>query len=168
MSPSALEHSLDHLWDTSSDRRDARVEGLKTLGRLGLGVARAIRDRRLPDPSSPEWLEPPAPAFYVLPRVDRWSRVSPDAGSEDRLERIHQAGRWQVSSTTVLTAWLQPGADGLAVFIGNERVGTVPADAFTRAVEAANFREEFVVLQARLTRRDQPPGYLLEVALPPA
>ena len=138
--PSAVEHSLDHLWDSPADRRDARVEGLKTLGRLGLGVARAIRDGDLPDPSSPEWLEPPTPAFYVLPLVDRWSRVSPDDGSEDRLERIHQAGHSQVTSTTVLTAWLQPGPDGLAVFIGQERVGTVPADAYTRTVEAASFR----------------------------
>ncbi|MBE2320766.1 hypothetical protein DVA67_032705 [Solirubrobacter sp. CPCC 204708] len=120
MSPSAVEHSLDHLWDTSADRRDARVEGLKTLGRVGIGVARAIRDHELDAPSRPEWLEPPAPAFYVLPLTDRWSRVRLDAGNEDRLERIHEAGRSRVPSIAVLVAWLQPGADGLTVLIGQD------------------------------------------------
>jgi hypothetical protein len=40
-------------------------------------VAQAIRARELPDWSTPQWLEPPAPAFYELPGGDRWSPVSP-------------------------------------------------------------------------------------------
>jgi hypothetical protein len=149
------------------------VQGLKALGRLGLGVAKVIRDGELPDLSTPQWLEPPEPAFYELPRGDRWSLLSLEPGIEERLERIHQAAWPRVMGIAAVNAWLQPEPNGadIAVYIGRERVGVIAADAlaaYQPVMQAAKFREELPILAARLARRTEPPGYLLELALPPS
>jgi hypothetical protein len=173
-SPLELELTLDHLWDTPAERMRTGVQGLKALGRLGLGVAKVIREGELPDLSRPQWLEPPEPAFYELPRGDRWSRLSLEPGIDERLERIHQAARPHIMSIAAVSAWLQPDPNGvdIAVYIGRERVGLIPADAlaaYQPVMQAATFREELPILAARLTRRTEPPPrYLLELALPPS
>jgi hypothetical protein len=172
-SPLALEHTLDHLWDTPGDRIRGGVQGLRALGRLGLGVAKAIRDHELPDLSTPEWLEPPEPAFYELPRSDRWILVSLDPDIGARLDRIHRAARPRVADIAFVPAWLQAdGSDaaGIGVFIGRDRVGVIPDDAvaaYRPTMHAARFRDEWPCLPARLARRTQPPSYLLELAMPP-
>jgi hypothetical protein len=172
-SPLELELTLDHLWDTPAERMRIGVQGLKALGRFGLGVAKVIREGELPDLSRPQWLEPPEPAFYELPRGDRWIRLSLEPGIDERLERIHQAAPPRVMSMAAVSAWLQPEPNGadIAVYIGRDRVGVVPADAlaaYQPVMQAATFREELPILAARLTRRTEPPGYLLELALPPS
>jgi hypothetical protein len=171
-SPLALEHTLDHLWDTPAERFDSGVQGLKALGRLGVGVAKAIRNRELPDLSTPQWLEPPDPAFYALPRSDHWTLVTLAPGIDDQLERIHQAARPRILGVAPVMAWLQPepSSDDIAVFIGHDRLGLIPADAvdsYRPIMRSARFREEFPVLAARLTHRTRPPHDLLELTLPP-
>jgi hypothetical protein len=171
-SPLGLERALDHLWDTPAERFHNGVQGLRALGRMGLGAAKAIRDRELPDWSRPQWLEPPEPAYYELARTDRWAQVTLEDEVEDRLERIHHAVHPRVLGIASLTAWLKTGPNGsdIAVHIGQQRLGVLPADtaaAYRPIMQSAAFREEFPVLAARLTHRAQPPRYLLEINRPP-
>ena len=159
-SPIGLEQTLDHLWDTPAERVHTGVQGLKVLGRFGLGVARAIRDRELPDLSNPQRLEPPEPAFYELPRGDQWRRVSLERGMDDRLEHIHQAARPHILGVVSLTAWLQPepNSPDIVVYIGQERVGVLSADDDDAA--AARLLAEHAVsgLPRRAPGARRPPG----------
>jgi hypothetical protein len=170
-SPLSIEFTLDHLWDTPADRVRQGFQGLKALSRFGLGLAKAIRDHELPDMSTPEWLEPPEPAFYELPRGDRWIEAALDRGVEDWLERVRQEARPRAFGLASLHAWLAPAPDGIAVHIGDRRIGLIAGDAvpaYAPVMRAAAFREELPCLRARLARRGQPPRPILELALPPA
>jgi hypothetical protein len=175
-SPFWFETTLDHLWDTPADRVRLGVQGLKALGRFGLGVAKAIREHELPDISTPGWLEPPDPAFYELPRTDRWISMSLDPDVNGWLERVHQAARPRVFGIASVDAWLKPEFDDsdvhkIGVYIGEKQVGLIPDDAvaaYLPAIKAATFREELPYLPARVARRDQRPSYMVELALPPS
>jgi len=170
-SPLWIEQTLDHLWDTPADRVRLGLRGLKAAGRLGLGVAKAIRDRELPDMSSPEWLEPPDPAFYELPRGDRWISVPLDSGVEEWLDRVLESARPRWFGIASLTAWLKPETNGhIGVHVGNRRVGLIPDDAvaaYMPTMQAARFREELPCLPAGLARRGDPPDYMIELVVPP-
>lgn len=175
-SPLWFEQTLDHLWDTPADRVRLGFQGLKALGRFGLGVAKTIRDRELPDMATPVWLEPPDPAFYELPRGGRWIVVSLDPGVDGWLERVHQAARSRFFGIASVDAWLKPEPDDsdankIGVYVGEKRVGVIPDDAvvaYLPTMQAATFREELPYLAARLARRGQPLSYMLELVLPPS
>jgi hypothetical protein len=175
-SPLWFETTLDHLWDTPAERIRLGVQGLKALGRFGLGVAKAVREHELPDMSTPDWLEPPDPAYYEVPHGDRWTLVSLEPGTESWLERVHQAARTRIFGIASVDAWLKPESDDseperIGVYIGEHRVGAIPDDtvpAYLPTLKAATFREELPYVQARLARRGQPPRYMLELDLPPS
>jgi len=88
-SPLWVEQSLDHLEDPPDRRRDT-VEGLKLFGRIGLGIAKAVRNRELPDLTPPAWLDPPDRAVYEFPS-DHWIEVSLDPAADPWLDRVHNA-----------------------------------------------------------------------------
>jgi hypothetical protein len=173
-SPLWYERTLDHLWDTPADRVRLGVRALKGLGRLGLGVVKAVREHEWPDISRPDWIAPPDPAFYEVPGADRWTMVSLASGVDGWLERVYQAARPQVFDVATVDAWLKPetpdsGMDKIGVYVGEQRVGVVPHDAvaaYLPILEAATFREELPFLQARLTRRGQPASVMLELVQP--
>jgi hypothetical protein len=174
-SPHWIEQTLDHLWDTRADRARLGLHGLKLAGRLGLGIAKAVRDRELPDISPPSWLAPPERAAYTLPSSDRWVGVQLDPGATGWLERAHDATPRLGAMATGLRAWLdwdsKPPTPGSrpAVHLGERRVGVLSGDAgapYLAAMKDAEFRDELPNTAARLTRRDSPPHWLLELSKP--
>jgi hypothetical protein len=174
-SPLWFEQTLDHLHDSSAEKRELLVKGLIGAGKLGIKAFKGIREgRSLPDLSVPDWLEPPARAAWSVPRQHpgRWAEVQISEGSEEWLERVYQAIPRLFGSTASLQAWLDWDANEehcLAVHIGERWVGRLDESAATacRAVmDAAGERDESPNTQARLTPRPRPAGYLLEVQLP--
>jgi hypothetical protein len=170
-SPLWMERTLDHLWDTPAQQVRLALQGLTVLGRFGLGVAKAIRDRELPDLSTPDWLEPPDPAFYELPRAEKWIAIELDPDAYDWLERVHAAAR-PIAGIASVDSWLrwQPGNDRsrIAVHIGERAVGTMPENVtpvYLDAMSAADFREELARVPSRLARRPAQ-TFLLELASP--
>jgi hypothetical protein len=174
-SPLWIEQRLDHLWGNRADRARLAVHGLTLVGRLGLGIAKAVAKRELPDISTPAWLEPPERAAYVLPGVDRWvaAQLEPDAAAW--LERAHDAAPRLGATVVNIRAWLDRDPDApavpsrLAVHLGERRVGVLLDEAaapYLPAMQAATFRDELPNVAARLTRRDTPPHWLLELAKP--
>jgi hypothetical protein len=143
------------------------------LGRLGAGLVRAVRDRRLPDLSVPERLAPPSQAVYAVPRHPNHLRVAvhldPTAGPW--LDEVYAALPKVLDTPIDFDAWLTPGEagrDGLAVCIGPQRVGRLDDDAsaaFAPIMHAAAQRDELPYTAAALRRRGEG-GYLLEVQLP--
>lgn len=173
-SPLWLENTLDHLWDTPADHVQLGIKLLKGAGRFGLGVAKAIRDRELPDLSTPDWLEPPDHALYEVPRSHQWiaADLDPDAGPW--LERVHEAAPHPLGVAT-LTAWVRRvdghlcDAGDIEVYLGEGRVGQIPsvaAGAYAGVLADAAFRDEHPCLEAHLARRDSPPEYVLELGRP--
>ncbi len=73
--PLWYEQTLDQLGASRAQEAQRTAEGWKALGRIGLGVVKAISERKLPDLSRPGWLDPPAGAAYGVPRNarDRWT-----------------------------------------------------------------------------------------------
>jgi hypothetical protein len=146
---------------------------LKGAARFGLGVAKAIRDRELPDLSVPDWLEPPDHALYEVPRSDQWIAAELDPDAHAWLDRAHQAAPHPFGIAT-LNAWLRrPSdvtgtADALDTYLGEQRVGKVPAEeavAYAGVVADAAARDEHPCLKAHLARRGS--EYVLELAKPP-
>ena len=174
-SPLWFEQTLDHLHDTSAEKRELLVKGLFSAGKLGIKAFKGLREGRSPpDLSLPDWLEPPARAAWSVPRQHpgRWAEVQIAEGSGEWLHRVYQAIPRLIGSTASLKAWLDWDTDEeryLAVHIGERRVGMLDESATTayRAVmAAAGERDESPYTQARLTPRPGPGGYLLEVQLP--
>ena len=90
-SPLWIENHLDHLWDSPEDRVQLGVTMLRGAARLGLGVAKAIRDREIPNLSAPDWLEPPDHALYELVWSDQWTAAELDPDARRWLDRVHEA-----------------------------------------------------------------------------
>jgi hypothetical protein len=174
-SPLWFEQTLDHLHDTSADKRELLVKGLISAGKLGIKAFKGIREgQSVPDLSVPEWLRPPIRAAWPVPRQHpaRWAEVQIAEESGEWLDRVYQAVPRLIGSTASLEAWLDWDADrkrDLAVHVGELKVGMLDESATTafRAVmEAAGERDESPSTQARLTPRPTPGRYLVEVALP--
>jgi hypothetical protein len=68
-----IEATLDHLNDSTSEQVRNAVSG---LARIGAGVLKVVRQKRLPDLRQPGWLEPPERACYEHARGDRWIDVT--------------------------------------------------------------------------------------------
>jgi hypothetical protein len=174
-SPLWFEQTLDHLHDTSAEKRELLVKGLVSAGKLGIKAFKGIREgRSLPDLSVPDWLKPPARAAWSVPRQHpgRWAEVQIVEGSEEWLDRVYQAIPRLFGSTASLEAWLDWDANDeryLAVHVGERGVGRLDEPATTAyrpVMVAAGERDESPCAQARLTPRPSPGGYLLEVQLP--
>jgi hypothetical protein len=172
-SPLWIESRLDHLWDSPEDRVQLGIKMLKGAARLGIGVAKAIRDRELPDMSLPDWLEPPDHALYEVPRSDEWVAAELDPDARAWLDRAHEAAP-RAFGIAMLSSWLRPaegtdGAEALDIYIGEHRVGKVPAEdtlAYEAVVADATARGEHPCLEAHLARRGT--NYILELAKPAA
>lgn len=171
-SPLWVESRLDHLWDSPEDRVQQGIKMLKGAARLGLGVAKAIREREIPSLSPPDWLEPPDHALYEVPRSDLWiaAELAPEA--RPWLDRVYEASPHPFG-ITMLSAWLSRpdgetgAAQALDVHLGERRVGTVPAQevgAYAQVMAAAAARDEHPCLDAHLAHRDG--QYLLELTKP--
>ncbi|HTB70374.1 MAG TPA: hypothetical protein VK707_05290 [Solirubrobacteraceae bacterium] len=182
MDPLAVEQAIDQLSTSHRERARQGAEALKTLGKIGLGVANVIRTRELPelpDMSVPDWLEPPARAVYAVPQSRepsrQWTAVQLDEGSAERLRRVHTAvpRLIKIVESATFDAWLdwaplQSEGGVLQVHLGEQRVGLLDEDAiatYSQVMEAAAQREELPCVAARLTPIATA-GYLLEVALP--
>jgi len=183
MDPLRIEQAIDQLWTSRAERAYQGARALKTLGKIGLTVANAIRTRELPelpDMSVPDWLEPPAPAVYAVPQSREqgrgWTAVKLDEGTEKWLDRVHAAvpRLVKIVESATLDAWLDWGAsqdDGglLHVHLGERHVGSLDEEAtaaYINVIEAAAEREELPCVEARLTPIAEGSSYLLEVALP--
>jgi hypothetical protein len=183
MSPLQVEQRIDQLWTSPAERARQGAQALKTLGKIGLTVANAIRTRELPeipDMSVPEWLEPPARAVYTVPQSrdpgHQWAAVQSEEDSDEWFQRVHAAVPRLIKSveSATLDAWIDrgPGKEAgglLEVHIGDRRVGWLDEHAtaaYTKVVDAAAQREELPCVGARLTPITAEAGYLLEVALP--
>jgi hypothetical protein len=172
-SPLWIESGLDRLWDSREDRVQLGIKVLKGAARFGLGVAKAIRDRELPDPSVPDWLEPPDHALYEVPRSDQWIAAELDPDADAWLDRAHQAAPHPFG-IAMLSAWLRrrgdvtDTTDALDIYVGDQRVGTVPAEAavaYAGVMADAAARDEYPCLEAHLARRGS--RHVLELAKPP-
>lgn len=142
------------------------------LGRIGAGLARTVRDGKLPDLSIPEWLAPPARAAYAVPRNRDRARAAAllDPDAADWLEEIYDALPKVLDNPVDFDAWLDPDAGGeaLAVHVGQRRVGVLDeraAAAFAPVMRAAAERDELPYTAAAI-RRLAGGRYLLEVQLP--
>jgi hypothetical protein len=184
--PLWIQRQIDDLFTSRAERRQQAAEGLKVLGKLGLGAANAIRKRELPelpDMSVPAWVEPPSEAVYAVPQSHdpshRWTAVELDEGSDDWLARVHAAvpRLFKIDNSPTFDAWLDWGptddeASGLiAVHIGERRVGSLDDSStvlYRPVMDAATERAELPCVQARVTPGPEGAGYLLEVALPAA
>ena len=163
--PLWFEGRLDRLETTRAERAQQGVQALKTLGKFGLFVAKAIREHELPEPpdmSVPDWLEPPEPAVYAVPQRRgpgrRWTAVRLGKGVEEWLPRVHGAlpRLIEMVESATLEAWLE-GEQGdhlVSVHLGDRCVGTLDEDAtvaYHGVIDAAAQRAELVCVQARLT-----------------
>jgi hypothetical protein len=168
-SPLWTERTLDHLWDSPADQIRLGMRALKGVARFAMAAGKAIKDRELPDLSLPDWLEPPDHALYEFPSTDPVVGVNLDPDARPWLEGVYEALP-KVAGSGHLSAWLKrasPGGLELIVYLGERRVGSVPADAvpaYREVVGDAAFRDENPCVRARLTLRG--PGYLLEIARP--
>jgi hypothetical protein len=183
MDPLRIEQAIDQLWISHGERAREGAKALKTVGRIGLAVANAIRTHELPelpDMSVPEWLEPPPQAVYAVPRRDdpghQWTAVHLDAGNTDWLQSVYAAvPRFvEIVESATLDAWLdwehpQDRSGPLQVHLGERRVGVLDEEAtavYRDVADAAAQREELPCVEARLTPIRAEDNYLLEVALP--
>jgi hypothetical protein len=174
--PLWFERTLDRLAASPAEQAQQTVKALVELGRVGLGAIKAIREQRLPDLTTPGWLEPPDRAAYEIPSSGEnpWAAVQLNADAGDWLDRVRAARPKLLGTTLNLEAWLDWEDHGqpdqrLAVHIGAEPVGILDehaTEAFTAVMRAAAARGELPTTIARLTQR--PNGYLLEVQLPAA
>jgi hypothetical protein len=173
-SPLWIESQLDHLWDSPEDHVQLAIKVLKGAARFGLGVAKAIHDRELPDLSLPDWLEPPDHALYEVPRSDGWIAAELDPHARLWLDRVYQAAPHPFGIVS-LSAWLRSPtdetgtADALDIYVGEQRVGKVPAEeaaAYAGVVADAAARDEQPCLKAQLAWRGS--EYVLELAKPAA
>ena len=170
--PLWVEQTLDHLWDSPLDQAQSGIQALKTLGKVGLGMAKAIRERDFPDLSPPDWLEPPDDALYEFPATQPRVGVVLDHDARPWLDRIFDALP-KLEGLAALTAWLTepaaatPAIGHLIVHLGPQAVGTVPApdcEAFRSVCDAAAARAEHPCVQALLGRREG--DYLLQIGKP--
>lgn len=173
-SPLWIEQALDHLWDSPRERGVHTIDHIKSVGRIGATIFKALRgdDDAVPDLSPPDWLRPPEGAFYAAdwPRVDDWFVVPIDDAAHEWLERAHDAMA-RIGPSAVLDAWLSRSDDraDLAVHLGVQRVGCLDETVAAQCaplVQAAEARGEFACVRARLTPRPGPAAFLLEIGLP--
>jgi hypothetical protein len=168
--PVWIEQTLDTM---SLSRPEQWQRTSEMLGRLGAGLMRAARDRRLPDLSVPERLAPPVRAVYAVPRHPNHLRIAVDLDPEAGgwLDEVYAALPKVLDTPVDFDAWLRDdGAnDGrLTVNIGAHRVGRLDersTASFVPVMRAAAQRDELPYTAAALRRLD-PGGYLLEVQLP--
>lgn len=179
--PLWLEQRLDELRSSPAQRASERMQALQLLGRVGLGVAKTVHERKLPelrDMSLPASLEPPPQAVFAVAQSrqdgQRWSKVALDAGTERWLAAAHHElpRLVELVKTAQLEVWLDRISEDerqLAVHIGRRRVGLLDqhtSAAYAPAILAAQARAELPSIQARLTPLSQNRGYLLEAARP--
>ncbi len=173
--PLWVEVTLDKLHASRSDQLGS-VRRLASEGRrAAAGIAKAIRDREVPDLSSPAWLDPPEPAYYKIPFdiPKRWVRVFLEPDSRSWLEGVYEAITTALDSGT-LDAWIDRDElrpHQIVVHLGSKRTGVVTgehAERYKALLSAAAQRGELPVVAARITRRaDEPEAHLLELAIPP-
>ena len=183
MDPLGIEQAINQLWISHGERARNGAQALKTVGKIGLAVANAIRTHELPelpDMSVPEWLEPPPRAVYAVPQRDdpgyQWTAVALDEGNTDWLQRVYAAVSRlvEIVESVTLDAWLdwanpQDRSGPLQVHLGGRRVGLLDEEAtavYRDVADAAAQREELPCVEARLTPIRAEDNYLLEVALP--
>src|SRR6202012_5542940 len=169
--PVWIEQTLDTM---SLTRAEQWQRGGEMLGRLGAGLVRAVRDRRLAGLWAPERLAPPVEAVYAVPRHANHPRVAValDPGAGAWLDEVYDALPKPLGMPIDFDAWLRhDGADDrLAVSIGAHRVGRLDdraTAAFAVVMQAAADRDELPYTAAAI-RRHTDGGYLLEVQLPGA
>lgn len=163
--PLWVEHTLDRIADPPE-----LVDTLGALMKLGKAGLKLVRDG-LPDRPRPDWLSPPAYASYRVvnasPRAG--TEVVLDPGVDAYLERAYDEAP-KLAGTVSLDAWidrLQDG-DGLAVHLGDERVGTIArahVEDFAEVMRAATALDELPCLRACLALLAT--GYVLELDRPP-
>jgi hypothetical protein len=177
-SPLWCENTLDRLSASAAERTQQKQQAWEKLAKAGIGVTKALRDRKIPEMSLPQWLEPPDHVDYD-PRYpthsSRWIAVALDDSAREWLDRVYEAVP-RIGDSAALPAWIEPAADqpdkdfALAVHIGERRVGNLDghtAAMYSPLIDAAARRDELPGLAARLTPRPEPAGYLLELQLPP-
>lgn len=172
-SPLWIESQLDHLWDSREDQIVRVAQGVNGLLRFGVGAARAIRDRQLPDLTRPDWIEPPAHALYESPPSGNWCAVALDPHTTAYLDRVFDETPRVFGPILVLHPWIR-GVDGadpdcrdLEVLIGEQPVGKIlspDAAVYAPLLAAAARRGEHPCLDAHLAHRNG--QYILEVATP--
>jgi hypothetical protein len=167
--PVWIEKTVDTL---SLSRAEQWQRAGDALGRVGAGLARVVRDGRLPDLSVPELLAAPERATYAVPRhrsrVRAVVRLDPDAHAW--LDEVYDALPKVLDDPVDFDAWLDTDAAAgtLAVHVGPSRVGTLDEQAaasFAPVMRAAAERDELPYTAAGI-RRLANGGYLLEVQLP--
>jgi hypothetical protein len=172
-SPVWIESQLDHLWDSREDQIVRAAHAIKGLVRFGVGAAKAIRDRELPDLTRPEWLEPPARALYESPPSDNWGAVALDPRATAYLDRVFDQAPRLFGPVLVVTVWIRrrDGPDqrdhDVDVLIGEEPVGKIAspdAAVYEPLLAAAARRGEFPCLDAHLAHRNG--QYILAVPTP--
>ncbi|HTC60809.1 MAG TPA: hypothetical protein VK691_11915 [Solirubrobacteraceae bacterium] len=183
MDPLGIEQAINRLWVSHRERAREGAQALKTVGKIGLAVANAIRTHELPelpDMSVPEWLEPPAQAVYAVPQRDdpgpRWTAVLLDEGNTAWLQSVYAAvpRLVEIVESATLNAWLdwahpRDRSGPLQVHLGERRVGLLDEEAtavYRDVADVAAQREELPCVEARLTPIRVEDNYLLEVALP--
>ncbi|MFZ0042910.1 MAG: hypothetical protein WAK93_16505 [Solirubrobacteraceae bacterium] len=172
--PIRIENTLDHLWDSRTERIQFGLRGLRGLARVGVAAVKVIRGREIPDLSPPDWLQPPEHALYEFPASAPTIAVSLDPDATQWLQTAYEALP-KLAGTGHLTAWLdrqptstQVSAD-LIVYLGPRRVGRVPADAakaYKQVIEDATTRDEHPCMRAVLARSAYSRQYVLQIAKP--
>ena len=154
--PIWIEGELDRLQTTSGDQLRS---GLHTLALIGLGTAKALQSRKLPDFSAPDRFEPPDHALYETPHTSAQTAViiDPDA-REWLLDVYHQARRHL--DIARFTVWLRhttgpvEAPTELEVLLGDRRIGTISQESqpnYTGLLATAQARAESPCLDIHLT-----------------
>jgi hypothetical protein len=163
---------LDQLTTTHAEQWRSLATG---IGRIGIGIAKAVRDKQLPDLQQPAILDPPERAAYTLPDTRQTVTIELDPSADAWFDSLDGQIRSMLGIAR-LEAWIvwdpePPNPDSvLAVHIGRQRVGQIPAehiDQYRLALDAATARDELPVLAAILKQRSRPPRYILEIATAP-
>jgi hypothetical protein len=167
--PSWVENELDHLETTPGERVRS---GLHTLARVGLGAAKALQEKRLPDFSAPTQFEPPDHALYQAPHTYSSTRVVIDREARDWLLDTYRHARRHLDVAR-FTVWLRqtdPDTDAptdLEVILGDRRIGTITPQAqpsYADLLARAAAREEHPCLDVLVSLHGQ--DLLLDIGKP--
>ncbi len=172
---------VEHLWDSPAKRGLIGGRDWARIGSLGLKGFRAYRGnealadefrQRIGVMDERRLVEAPDPAFFQVPtEPGRYLTATLAPGMEGRVRSIFDVAMWKEAGyAPVLEAWLTRSDGGpVCVHLGDVEIGTIPpaeAGFFEQALEAAEFRGEYVAVEGRMARFSSPPHYIVEVAKP--
>jgi hypothetical protein len=135
------------------------LRSMKLLASVGTDVVGRIRDGSVEDPP---WMQLPERANFPLERgIDRKATVIIDAAATDVVARVFAEAPERYGFVVRVDVWFDADADaGLAVHIGDQRIGTVPpadAMAFGPILRAAAIFDEAPFVRAQLIGIDGTP-----------